>query len=51
MIELAALTRRHGHIDRPRENVFLDPRVQRYLATTKDPRLRDQLSPVSDSNY
>lgn len=29
--------------------VFLDPRVQPYLRTTTDPRLRDQLSPVSSS--
>jgi D-methionine transport system substrate-binding protein len=27
--------------------VFQDPRVQRYLATTNDPDLKDQLSPVS----
>jgi D-methionine transport system substrate-binding protein len=29
------------------ERVFFDPRVQRYLATTTDPRLHDQLSPVT----
>jgi D-methionine transport system substrate-binding protein len=29
------------------EKVFFDPRVQKYLATTDDPALKDQLSPVS----
>jgi D-methionine transport system substrate-binding protein len=31
------------------EKVFLDPRVQKYLATSTDPALKDQLSPVSSS--
>ena len=30
--------------------VFLDPRVQSYLQTTNDPKLKDQLSPVSSTN-
>lgn len=29
--------------------VFFDPRVQEHLATTDDPNLKNQLSPVSDS--
>jgi ABC-type metal ion transport system substrate-binding protein len=29
--------------------VFLDPRVQPYLRSTTDPRLKDQLTPVSTS--
>jgi YaeC family lipoprotein len=29
------------------EKVFFDPRVQKHLATTNDPSLKDQLSPVS----
>lgn len=31
------------------KKIFFDPRVQQYLATTDDPALKDQLSPVSDS--
>jgi hypothetical protein len=30
--------------------VFLDPRVQSYLQTTSNPKLKDQLSPVSATN-
>jgi D-methionine transport system substrate-binding protein len=31
------------------KKIFFDPRVQEYLATTDNPDLKDQLSPVSDS--
>lgn len=31
------------------KKIFFDPRVQKYLATTTDPDLKDQLSPVSKS--
>jgi ABC-type metal ion transport system substrate-binding protein len=31
------------------ERVFFDPRVQKYLATTNNPALKDQLSPVSST--
>jgi len=31
------------------KRIFFDPAVQRYLATTTDPALKDQLSPVSRS--
>lgn len=31
------------------EKVFLDPRVQHYLATTNNPSLKDQLNPVSST--
>jgi D-methionine transport system substrate-binding protein len=30
--------------------VFMDPRVQRYLRTTSNPELKDQLDPVSATN-
>jgi hypothetical protein len=30
--------------------VFFDPRVQRYLKTTDNPQLKDQLVPVSANN-
>jgi ABC-type metal ion transport system substrate-binding protein len=31
------------------ERVVFDPRVQKYLATTNNPALKDQLSPVSST--
>ncbi|MCW2845339.1 MAG: hypothetical protein JWN22_3255 [Nocardioides sp.] len=31
------------------QKIFFDPRVQKYLATTDNPDLKNQLSPVSDS--